>query len=128
VLFRRLRIDLDCILTLEAAGLTVRSVLPAGTTVPVKEVVNQNTIEDNETVREQIAEGLVDEARAAAELIGVRLAGVDVVTADLSRPLADSGGAILEVNCPPGLHFHYEVTDAANATRVAVPILQALLR
>jgi D-alanine-D-alanine ligase-like ATP-grasp enzyme len=126
--FGRLRIDLDCILTLEAADLTVRSVLPAGSTVPVKTVVNQNTTDDNETVRETMAEGLVDEARAAAELIGVRLAGIDIVTPDLSSSLAESGGAILEVNGTPGLNYHYGVADAANATRVAVPILQALLR
>jgi D-alanine-D-alanine ligase-like ATP-grasp enzyme len=127
VLFWRLDIDLDCIFTLEGAGLTVSSVLPAGETVAVKAVVNQNTIDDNETVREPIADALVAEARAAAELIGVRLAGIDLVTSDLSRSLADSGGAILEVNGTPGLHYHYEVVDAANATRVAVPILQALL-
>src|SRR5262249_47787806 len=50
VLFWRLQIDLDCIFTLEAADLTVGSVLPAGSTVAVKSVVNQNTIDDNETV------------------------------------------------------------------------------
>jgi D-alanine-D-alanine ligase-like ATP-grasp enzyme len=128
VLFRRLQIDLDCILTLEAAGLTLRSVLPSGVRVPVKTVVNQNTIDDNETVREGISGALVEEARAAAAAIGVRLAGVDVVAGDLSRSLTQSGGAILEVNGTPGLSYHYEVADRANATRVAIPILQALLR
>jgi len=128
VLFRRLHVDLDCILTLEAAGLTVRSVPPAGHTVPVKTVVNQNAIEDNETVGETIADGLLEEVRAAAASIGVRLAGVDVLTPTLSAPLADSGGAILEVNGTPGLNYHYDVVDKTNATRVAVPILQALLR
>jgi D-alanine-D-alanine ligase-like ATP-grasp enzyme len=127
VLFWPLRVDLDCIFTLEAAGLTLDSVLPAGMTVPVKTVVNQNTIDDNETVREGIADGLVDEARVATELIGVRLAGVDIVTSDLSKPLEETGGTILEVNGTPGLNYHYEVADTANATRVAVPILQALL-
>ena len=128
ILFWRLNVDLDCVFTLDSAGLSLRSVLPAGVTAPVKTVVNQNTIDDNETVREPITEDLIEEARRAAELSGVRLAGVDVLTADLSRPLAESGGAILEVNGTPGLTYHYEVVDAANATRVAVPILQALLR
>jgi cyanophycin synthetase len=126
VLFWRLQIDLDCVFTLAAAGLTIHSVLSAGTTIPIKTVVNQNTIDDNETVREPIAEGLVEEARAAAELIGVRLAGVDVIATDLSCSLASSGGTIIEVNGTPGLNYHYEVTDAANATRVAIPILEAL--
>jgi cyanophycin synthetase len=127
VLFRSLQVDLDCILTLEAAGLKLGSVLPAGTPVPVKAVINQNTLDDNETVRGPIAQGVVDQARAAAELIGVRLAGVDVIASDLSRPLEDTGGVILEVNGIPSLHHHYEVADTANATRVAIPILEALL-
>ena len=55
------------------------------------------------------------------------MAGVDLVTADLSRPLAESGGAILEVNGTPGLHYHYEVADRPSATHVAIPILRALL-
>jgi cyanophycin synthetase len=103
-------------------------VLPVGTTIAVKTVINQNTLEDNETVREPIDERLLAEAKAAAELIGVRLAGVDVLTEDLASPLLESGGVILEVNGIPSLHHHYEVADAANATRVAVPILEALLR
>lgn len=128
VLFWRLRVDLDCIFTLAAAGLTLDSVLPAGTTVEVKTVVNQNTREDNETVRERIDESIVEHAKTAAALVGVRLAGVDIVTTDLSRPLEQTGGKILEVNGTPGLNYHYEVADRANATRVAVPILEALLR
>ena len=125
--FWRLDIDLDCIFTLEAAGLHLASVLPAGQPIAVKTVVNRNTVEDNETVREPIADALVAEARAAAELTGLRLAGVDVVTCDLSTPLAQSGGVILEVNGTPGLNYHYEVDDTANATRVAIPILKTLL-
>ncbi len=127
VLFWRLDIDLDCIFTLETLGLTVKSVPPDGTALAVKTVVNQNTADDNETVREPISEQLVDEARTAAQVIGVRLAGVDVITADLTKPLAASGGAILEVNGTPGLNYHYDVADRPNATHVAVPILRALL-
>jgi len=127
VLFWRLDIDLDCIFTLESLGLTPASVLPAGRTVALKTVVNQNTAEDNETVHAPVSEHLVGQARAAAELLGVRLAGVDVITTDLTKPLSRSGGAIIEVNGTPGLSYHYDVRDRANATRVAIPILKSLL-
>jgi len=122
-----LRVDLDCLFTLEAAGLTLESVLPAGATIPVKTVTSQNRIEDNETVREPIAPDLVAEAREAAAQVGVRLAGVDLITPDLSRCLKESGGVVIEVNGTPGLHYHYQVADEANATPVAVPILRRLL-
>jgi len=122
-----LRVDLDSLFTLEAAGLSLESVLPTDATIPVKTVTSQNSIEDNETVREPIAPDLVAEAREAAAQVGVRLAGVDLITPDLSRCLKESGGVIIEVNGTPGLHYHYQVADEANATPVAVPILRRLL-
>jgi cyanophycin synthetase len=102
-------------------------VLPEGQTVAVKTVTSQNRISDNETVREPVAPELIEEARLAAAQVGVRLAGVDLITTDLSRSLKESGGVIIEVNGTPGLHYHYQVADQGNATRVAVPILRRLL-
>jgi D-alanine-D-alanine ligase-like ATP-grasp enzyme len=122
-----LRVDLDCLFALEAAGLSLRSVLPEGQTIAVKTVTSQNRIEDNETVREPIAPELVEEARTAAAQVGVRVAGVDLITRDLSRSLKETGGVVIEVNGTPGLHYHYQVADQGNATRVAVPILRRLL-
>jgi cyanophycin synthetase len=122
-----LRADLDLVLALERQGLRPSAVPDAGRRVAVKSVTNQNRAEDNETVREEISEELVAEARHAAELVGLRLAGVDLVTTDLTRPLVESGGVILEVNCTPGLHHHLLVADRAGATDVATPILRKLL-
>lgn len=123
-----LRVDLDAVLTLREQGLSPTSVPGAGESVHVKSATSQNARRDNETYRGPLADELVDEARAAANAVGVRLAGVDVVTPDPSRALADVGGAIIEVNGEPGLQHHYEVADRDRATRVAVPLLEHLLR
>ena len=125
--FEPLTIDLDSILTLERAGLRLSSVPRAGDAVAVKTTTNQNRVEDNETVGERPGDDLVAEASAAVAAVGLRLAGVDVVTTDLGRSLRASGGTVIEVNGTPGLHHHYHVADRANATRVAVPILRTLL-
>lgn len=122
-----LRLDLDCVFTLRRAGLTLRSVPESGMTVTVKTATNDNGARDNVTVRHDVSPEVVREAAAAATALGVRLAGVDLITPDVSRPLAEVSGAINEVNTTPGLHHHYYVSDQANATRVAVPILRALL-
>ena len=123
-----LKADLDCVLTLRQSGLTLSSVPAAGATVQVKTVTNQNRLEDNQTVREPISAEVVDTVTRAASLVGLRLAGVDVVTADLSKPLAETGGVIIEVNGTPGLDHHYLVADQADATRVAVPVVAKLLK
>lgn len=125
-LLRPLRVDLECIITLQTQGLTLSSVPSEGRTIPVKTVINQGTIGDNETVRD-VAPEVVRQAARAAQMVGLRLAGVDVITPELRRELRSGGGVILEVNGMPALHYHYEVAEPEGATRVGVPILKASL-
>jgi glutathione synthase/RimK-type ligase-like ATP-grasp enzyme len=120
-------VDLDCILSLKRAGVSLRTVLPRGTTLRIKTVTNYNRPEDNETFCGRISSALTAEVVAAAEVLGLRLAGVDVVTPTPAAPLAASGGAIVDVNETPGLHHHAYVADPEHRTHVAVPILRALL-
>lgn len=42
----------------------------------------------------------------AARLLELDVAGVDVVTEDISRPLLETGGAVIEVNAAPGIRMH----------------------
>ncbi|MCD0502272.1 cyanophycin synthetase, partial [Bordetella petrii] len=42
----------------------------------------------------------------AAQVVGLDVAGVDLVAEDISRPLAGQRGAIVEVNAGPGLLMH----------------------
>jgi cyanophycin synthetase len=47
------------------------------------------------------------QAVRAARLIGLDVAGLDVVALDIGRPLEDQGGVILEVNAEPTIAFHF---------------------
>jgi cyanophycin synthetase len=42
----------------------------------------------------------------AARVVGLDIAGIDLVTTDISQPLSETGGAIVEVNAGPGLIMH----------------------
>lgn len=42
----------------------------------------------------------------AAQVIGLEVAGIDMMTDDISKPLMSSHGAIIEVNASPGLRMH----------------------
>ncbi len=45
-------------------------------------------------------------AALAARVVGLDIAGIDMVAQDISRPLHAQGGAIVEVNAGPGLLMH----------------------
>jgi cyanophycin synthetase len=119
-------IDLDCILALAAAGRTPRTVPAAGESVQVKSASSENAEHENRTLRSWSQE-LAEECAEAVRAVGLRLAGIDVVTTDIERPLDETGGAIIEVNGTPGFQYHYVVAEPENATRVAVPVLERVL-
>jgi cyanophycin synthetase len=45
-------------------------------------------------------------ACTAARVVGLDIAGIDLVALDISKPLQEQGGAIVEVNAGPGLLMH----------------------
>jgi hypothetical protein len=119
--------DLDCRLTLARQGLGVRSVPKALEAVVVKTVCNQNAAYDNHIVREQIHPAL---ARLGAEVVkqlGLRLAGVDVMTQDPARAPSDGAFAFNEINANPGLHHHWLVAEPERRAPVGAMALEAAL-
>lgn len=47
----------------------------------------------------------------AAKVVGLDIAGIDLVVEDISKPLAAQGGAIVEVNAGPGLLMHAQPSE-----------------
>jgi D-alanine-D-alanine ligase-like ATP-grasp enzyme len=119
--------SLDMLLTLRRAQLKLSSVLPAGQRVAIRVATNDHAAQDSTTWRGHISSELIDQARAATQAVGLHLGTVEVITTDIARPLAETGGIVAEVNGTPGLHHHYLVADPDRATRVAIPILEHLL-
>jgi cyanophycin synthetase len=120
-------VDLDCLFTLELQGMSLASVPAQGEEVVVKGATNISGRRECTTFTGEIAGEVVAIVRQAAAALGVRLAGVDLVTTDISVPVATTGGAVLEVNPVPGLFHHYNVANEERVSRVAIPILEALL-
>jgi cyanophycin synthetase len=60
-----------------------------------------------------------------AKIIGLDIAGIDVVTPDISKPLRDVDGVIVEVNAAPGFRMH--VCPSQGLPRnVAAPVMDML--
>lgn len=47
----------------------------------------------------------------AARIVGLDIAGIDLVAEDISRPLEEQRGAIVEVNAGPGLNMHLKPAE-----------------
>ncbi|NRR29575.1 cyanophycin synthetase [Oxalobacteraceae bacterium] len=91
----------EIILELERQGLTAYSVPLDGQKVLIQP--NGNVAFD---VTDQVHPSVAATAALAARVVGLDIAGIDVVATDISRPLEEQGGAIIEVNASPGLLAH----------------------
>jgi cyanophycin synthetase len=88
-------------LQLKRQGLTPDTVPPAGQKVLIQ--MNGNVADD---VTDQLHPDVAHAAALAARIVGLDIAGIDLVCEDISRPLLEQRGAIIEVNASPGLLAH----------------------
>ncbi len=64
-------------------------------------------------------------AERAARIIGLDIAGIDIVTPDISRPLSEVNGVVIEVNAAPGFRMHV-CPSQGKSRNVAAPVLDML--
>ncbi|MES2017893.1 MAG: cyanophycin synthetase [Pseudomonadota bacterium] len=96
----------EIILELERQGMTAYSVPLAGQKVLIQP--NGNVAFD---VTDNIHPSVAHAAALAARVVGLDIAGVDLVAEDISRPLDEQRGAIIEVNASPGLLAHLKPAE-----------------
>jgi cyanophycin synthetase len=61
----------------------------------------------------------------AAGIIGLDIAGIDVLTPDISVPFRENGAVIIEVNAGPGIRMHTHPTEGT-PRNVGAPIIDML--
>ena len=88
-------------LQLQRQGLTPNSIPAEGQKVLIQ--VNGNVADD---VTDLVHPDVAHAAALAARIVGLDIAGIDLVCEDISRPLDEQRGAIIEVNASPGLLAH----------------------
>ena len=60
-----------------------------------------------------------------ARIIGLNICGIDIMADDLSTPITETGGAVLEVNAAPGFRMHLDPTEGL-PRNVAEPVIDML--
>jgi cyanophycin synthetase len=101
-----IRLDDVPLLVLAAQGYAPESIPPSGTRVQVHR--NADLCYD---VTDQVHPEVAARAIEAAGVVGLDIAGVDLVALDVARPLEEQGGAIVEVNAGPGLATHLDPSE-----------------
>ncbi|MFO1320323.1 MAG: cyanophycin synthetase [Burkholderiales bacterium] len=95
------RLDSIVRLDLQHQGCTPESVPAEGVQVLIQRNGNMS-VDITDDVHPEVAA----KAALAARIVGLDIAGIDLVAEDITRPLAEQRGAIVEVNAGPGLIFH----------------------
>ena len=96
-----IRLDSAARMEIARQGMTSESVPPVGSIVLIQR--NGNHAFD---VTDEVHPDTAAAASLAARVVGLDIAGIDLVATDISRPLSTQSGAIVEVNAGPGLLMH----------------------
>jgi cyanophycin synthetase len=67
----------------------------------------------------------VEIAETAARVVGLDIAGIDFICPDITEPVRETGGGIVEVNAAPGFRMHTHPTEG-EPQYVAKPVLDLL--
>lgn len=121
----KIMLDAASLELLQLKGLTPDSVLPEGTELWLKTTANLSTGGTAEDVTDTVHPANKTLFERIARVVDLDICGIDVMAPDLQTPVAQNGGAIIEVNAAPGLRMHLEPTTG-KARNVAAPIVDML--
>lgn len=102
----KIRIDMVAENILKKNGMSINTIPQKGQVVKLRNNGNLSTggtaIDCTDIIHPENAELAIK----AAKVIGIDIAGIDIVTEDISKSILDTGGVIVEVNTAPGIRMH----------------------
>ncbi len=110
---------------LEDKGYTLETILVKGEELLLKPTANISTGGTATDVTDLVHPSNIFMCERIARIIGLDICGVDIMAPDLSTPVSENGGAVLEVNAAPGFRMHLEPTEGL-ARNVAEPVIDML--
>lgn len=106
-------------------GLTLESVLPEGQELHLKPTANLSTGGTATDVTDLVHPDNIFMCERIARIIGLDICGIDIMANNLTEPLSQTGGAILEVNAAPGFRMHIDPAEGI-PRNVAEPVIDML--
>jgi len=102
------KISLDSVVVMDLyrQGLSLTSVPSKGEKVVLRQSANLSTGSTAADVTDQIHPDNAQLAVYASKVLGLDIAGVDIILGDISESYLEQNGKIIEINAAPGLRMH----------------------
>lgn len=113
-LLTKVRLDDELEGMLAKADLRLDDVPDADRVVPLRATANLSTGGEAIDRTDTIHPANRTLAERVAAVIGLDIAGLDILAPDISRPIEETGGAVIEVNAAPGLRMHLHPSQGAS--------------
>lgn len=121
----QIKIDAVTEKILQDKNLNLDSVIAKNEVLYLKPTANLSTGGTSTDVTDYVHPNNIFLAERIARIIGLDICGIDIMASDLSSPLEENGGAILEVNAAPGFRMHIDPSEGL-ARNVAEPVIDML--
>lgn len=110
---------------INAKGYTPDTILNAEEKLILKDTANLSTGGTAEDVTDFVHPANIFMAERISKIIDLDICGIDVMASDISKPLSETGGAVIEVNAAPGFRMHLAPTSGL-PRNVAAPVIDKL--
>ncbi len=121
----RIVADAALLALLDRDGRSLASVPAVGEVVTLRDTANLSTGGTAVDRTDDIHPDNAAIAEQAALAIGLDVAGIDFLSPDITRPVRETGGGIVEVNAAPGFRMHLE-PSIGTPRDVARPVIASL--
>ncbi|MGI4727071.1 MAG: cyanophycin synthetase [Janthinobacterium lividum] len=99
-------VDRDLLDLLHKRSYTLESIPATGEQVFLKSTANLSTGGTSVDVTDMVHPQNVFFCERISRIIGLDICGIDIMAQNLSEPLTENGGVVLEVNAAPGFRMH----------------------
>lgn len=121
----QIEIDRDSEDLLEKYGYTVETIPNKDEIVYLKSTANLSTGGTSVDVTDMMHPENIFLCERISRVIGLDICGVDIMAENLTQPLKENGGCILEVNAAPGFRMHLAPSEGL-PRNVAAPVIDML--
>jgi cyanophycin synthetase len=118
-------IDRDTLDLLEKKGYTLETVPANGEKIFVKSTANLSTGGTSVDVTDHVHPENIFICERISKIIGLDICGIDIMAKNLTEPLTENGGVVLEVNAAPGFRMHIAPSEGL-ARNVAGHVIDML--